>query len=158
MLVVGGGGREHAICLGLDNSASVGSIHAAPGNAGTSMVGTNHPVSASDVGGLVALASELSADLVVVGPEAPLVDGLADSLRAAGIACFGPHSVALCSALTGMPKTRPLMSFTPVSPAFSAIVARAVGLDGDTVGPKAEEALRILMPSNARCFSQGTPH
>ena len=92
VLVVGGGGREHAICLGLDNSASVGSIHAAPGNAGTSMVGTNHSVSASDVGGLVALASELSADLVVVGPEAPLVDGLADSLRAAGIACFGPHS------------------------------------------------------------------
>ena len=92
VLVIGGGGREHAICIGLDDSASVDSIHAAPGNAGTSLVGTNHPVPASDVEGLITLAEELGADLVVVGPEAPLVDGLADSLRAAGVACFGPHS------------------------------------------------------------------
>ncbi len=92
VLVVGGGGREHALCLGLNDSPSVGSIHSAPGNAGTSMVGVNHPVSASDTEGLLSLTSELGADLVVVGPEAPLVDGLADSLRTMGIACFGPHA------------------------------------------------------------------
>ena len=91
-MVVGGGGREHALCLGLDASPSVESIHSAPGNAGTSMVGVNHPVSTSDTEGLLSLTSELGADLVVVGPEAPLVDGLADSLRAMGIACFGPHA------------------------------------------------------------------
>jgi len=92
VLIVGGGGREHAICLGLDASPSVGAIHSAPGNAGTSMVGVNHTISASDIEGLVSLAVELGADLVVVGPEVPLVNGLADSLRAAGIACFGPHA------------------------------------------------------------------
>ena len=92
VLVVGGGGREHAFCLGLDSSPSVGSIHSAPGNAGTSMVGINHAVSANDTEGLVSLAVELDADLVIVGPEGPLVDGLADSLRAVGIACFGPHA------------------------------------------------------------------
>ena len=92
VLVVGGGGREHALCLGLNASPSVGSIHSAPGNAGTSMVGVNHPVSANDTEGLLSLTSELGVDLVVVGPEAPLVDGLADSLRAKGIACFGPHA------------------------------------------------------------------
>ena len=92
VLVVGGGGREHAICLGLDDSPSVRAIHSAPGNAGTSMVGINHTISASDIEGLVSLAVELGADLVVVGPEVPLVNGLADSLRAVGIACFGPHA------------------------------------------------------------------
>jgi len=92
VLVVGGGGREHALCLGLAASPSIGSIHSAPGNAGTSMVGANHTVSTSDIEELISLAAELDADLVVVGPEVPLVNGLADSLRTAGIACFGPHA------------------------------------------------------------------
>ncbi|MCH2267722.1 phosphoribosylamine--glycine ligase [Candidatus Thalassarchaeum betae] len=92
VLVVGGGGREHALGIGLAASESVASLHTAPGNAGTAMVGTNHDVSSSDIDGLASLAEELGAGLVVVGPEAPLVDGLADSLRAKGIACFGPHS------------------------------------------------------------------
>ena len=92
MLVVGGGGREHALAIGLSESNSVDSIHTCPGNAGTSMVGINHNVSATDVDGVVALASELSVDLVVVGPEAPLVAGLSDSLREKGIPSFGPHS------------------------------------------------------------------
>ena len=92
VLVVGGGGREHALAIGLSESNSVDSIHTCPGNAGTSMVGINHNVSATDVDGVVALASELSVDLVVVGPEAPLVAGLSDSLREKGIPSFGPHS------------------------------------------------------------------
>ena len=91
-LVVGGGGREHALCIGLAHSPSVDSVHCSPGNAGTSMVATNHEVSTTDTEGIVALALDLEANLVVVGPEAPLVDGLADSLRQAGISCFGPHS------------------------------------------------------------------
>ena len=92
VLIVGGGGREHALAIGLSESASVDSIHTCPGNAGTSMLGTNHNISATDVDAVVELASELSADLVVVGPEAPLVAGLSDSLRAKGIPSFGPHS------------------------------------------------------------------
>ena len=92
VLVVGGGGREHALGIGLATSDSVASVHTAPGNAGTAMIGTNHAISASDIEGLISLAEELDAGLVVVGPEAPLVDGLADSLRVKGIPCFGPHS------------------------------------------------------------------
>ncbi len=91
-LVVGGGGREHALCIGLYESPSVDSVHCSPGNAGTSMVATNHEVSISDTEEIVTLALQLGANLVVVGPEAPLVGGLADSLRQAGIPCFGPHS------------------------------------------------------------------
>ncbi len=92
MLIVGGGGREHALAIGLSDSESVGSVHTCPGNAGTALVGTNHSVSATDVEAVVALAGELVADLVVVGPEAPLVAGLSDRLREVGIASFGPDS------------------------------------------------------------------
>lgn len=92
VLVVGGGGREHALTMGLVASPSVGEVHVAPGNAGTDHVATNHPFSASDIEGLTGLAQSLGCDLVVVGPEAPLVDGLADRLRSLGIPCFGPHS------------------------------------------------------------------
>ena len=92
VLIVGGGGREHALAIGLSESPSVESIHSCPGNAGTSMLGINHNVSATDVDAIVTLATELSVDLVVVGPEAPLVSGLSDSLRGRGIPSFGPHS------------------------------------------------------------------
>ena len=92
VLIVGGGGREHALAIGLSQSDSVASVHTSPGNAGTSMVGTNHEVSSTDVGGLVDLAVKLDVGLVVVGPEAPLVEGLAERLRGASIPCFGPHS------------------------------------------------------------------
>ena len=92
VLIVGGGGREHALAIGLSQSDSVASVHTSPGNAGTSMVGTNHEVSSTDVGGLVDLAVKLDVGLVVVGPEAPLVEGLAERLRDASIPCFGPHS------------------------------------------------------------------
>jgi phosphoribosylamine--glycine ligase len=92
VLIVGGGGREHALAIGLSQSESVASVHASPGNAGTSMVGTNHEVSSTDIGGLVDLAVKLDVGLVVVGPESPLVEGLAERLRDASIPCFGPHS------------------------------------------------------------------
>ena len=90
VLVVGGGGREHAICKGLFAADSVSSIHCTPGNAGTSDFATNHETSVSDTEGLIALASRLACDLVVAGPEAPLCSGLADALALVGIPCFGP--------------------------------------------------------------------
>jgi phosphoribosylamine--glycine ligase len=92
VLVVGGGGREHALALGLSQSNSVSAVHCSPGNAGTSMVATNHGVSVSDIEGIVNLAYELGVSLVVIGPEAPLVAGLSDRLRQESIPSFGPHS------------------------------------------------------------------
>lgn len=90
VLIIGSGGREHALALGLSQSPSVGSIHTAPGNAGTAILGTNHQIDAMDVDGLVSLAQKISADLVVVGPEGPLVAGISNRLREIGIPSFGP--------------------------------------------------------------------
>jgi phosphoribosylamine--glycine ligase len=90
VLIIGGGGREHALCWGLARSPRVEQLHAAPGNAGISSVATRHAAAAADVDAQVRLADELDADLVVIGPEAPLVAGLADELRARGRSVFGP--------------------------------------------------------------------
>ena len=97
VLVVGGGGREHALCLGLARSDSVGEIHCSPGNAGTAEIATNHPF--SDVSDLIHLAFQLDVDFVVAGPEAPLCEGLADKLAKMDIPCFGP--VAALARLEG---------------------------------------------------------
>ena len=94
ILVVGGGGREHALCHALAHSPSRPTVLCAPGNPGTAQVAENAAVVADDVDGLVALAQERGADLVVVGPEVPLVAGLADRLDAAGIAVVGPSAQA----------------------------------------------------------------
>ena len=92
VLIIGSGGREHALAIALSQSPSVGSIHAAPGNAGTAMLGTNHQVDVSDIDGLVSLAQNIHAELVIVGPEGPLVAGISDRLREIGIPSFGPGS------------------------------------------------------------------
>ena len=94
MLVVGSGGREHALVLALRRDPAVADVHAAPGNPGTAQVATNHVVDVLDGAAVVGLARELGAGLVVIGPEAPLVAGVADAVRAAGIACFGPSAAA----------------------------------------------------------------
>jgi phosphoribosylamine---glycine ligase len=94
VLVVGSGGREHALAWSLSRSASLGELHAAPGNPGIAALAHCHPVHADDHAALVSLARELRIDLVVVGPEAPLVAGLADELRHRGIAVFGPSASA----------------------------------------------------------------
>jgi phosphoribosylamine--glycine ligase len=94
VLVIGSGGREHALALALAGDPAVVRVHSAPGNPGTAQVGGNHPVVADDPAQVAALATELGVDLVVVGPEAPLVAGVADAVRSAGIACFGPSREA----------------------------------------------------------------
>ena len=90
VLVVGSGGREHALAWRLAQSPRLEALHAAPGNPGISRLGECHPVRAEDGEGLLGLCRELEVDLVVIGPEAPLVAGLADTLRHAGLAVFGP--------------------------------------------------------------------
>ncbi len=94
VLVIGSGGREHALLLGLDRDPSVSELHVAPGNAGTASVATNHAVDVASAEAVVALATEIGADLVVIGPEVPLVLGVADALRAAGVDTFGPGAQA----------------------------------------------------------------
>ena len=93
-LVIGTGGREHALALALSRDPAVTEVHAAPGNPGIAAVATLHdvdPMSPDDVG---SLAEKLGVDLVVVGPEAPLVAGVADAVTARGISCFGPSREA----------------------------------------------------------------
>lgn len=94
VLVIGSGGREHALCRSLSLDPQVSDLHCAPGNAGIAAVATLHPVNATDPAQVATLATELGADLVVVGPEAPLVAGVADAVRAAGIPVFGPSREA----------------------------------------------------------------
>jgi len=90
ILVVGSGGREHAIAWRLAQDAEGHELYCAPGNAGTAAVAANLPLKADDIAGIVAWAKSERPDLVVVGPEAPLVAGLVDALSAAGIVAFGP--------------------------------------------------------------------
>ena len=94
VLLVGSGAREHALAWRLTRSPSLTALHAAPGNPGIAALGDCHPVRADDGEGLLDLARTLAADLVVIGPEAPLVAGVADRLRHAGIAVFGPSAAA----------------------------------------------------------------
>ena len=94
VLVVGSGGREHALAWKLAQSPAVEELHAAPGNPGIAKLGECHPIRAEDGESLLALARTLDVDLVVVGPEAPLVAGVADELRRGGVAVFGPGAAA----------------------------------------------------------------
>ncbi len=94
VLVIGTGGREHALALALARDPNVTEVHAAPGNPGIADVAALHAVDPLDPEAVGALAESLSADLVVVGPEAPLVAGVADAVRARGISCFGPSKDA----------------------------------------------------------------
>ncbi len=94
ILVVGGGAREHALVRALSLDPAVTGLHAAPGNPGIGALATLHAVDPLDGSAVAALAMSLEVDLVVVGPEAPLVAGVADAVRAAGIPAFGPSAAA----------------------------------------------------------------
>ncbi|RNL60436.1 phosphoribosylamine--glycine ligase [Nocardioides marmoriginsengisoli] len=93
-LVIGTGGREHALALALARDPSVTEVHAAPGNPGIAGVATLHDVDPMNPAAVADLAAALDVDLVVVGPEAPLVAGVADAVRERGISCFGPSAEA----------------------------------------------------------------
>jgi phosphoribosylamine--glycine ligase len=90
VLLLGSGGREHALARALAADPDVSAMHAAPGNPGIAALAELHPADLADVGAVTDLARTLAPQLVIVGPEAPLVAGLADALRGAGLSCFGP--------------------------------------------------------------------
>ncbi|WP_091293775.1 phosphoribosylamine--glycine ligase [Micromonospora halophytica] len=94
VLLVGGGGREHALALGLADDPAVDQLIVAPGNPGIASLAELREVAANDPAAVAALAVEVQADLVVIGPEAPLVAGAADAVRAKGIPAFGPSAEA----------------------------------------------------------------
>ena len=94
VLVVGGGGREHALCWSLSTSPLCDALYCAPGNAGITSVATCVPIGADDIDGLVKFSQTEKIDFVVVGPEGPLVAGLVDKLTAIGIKAFGPNAKA----------------------------------------------------------------
>jgi phosphoribosylamine--glycine ligase len=94
VLLVGSGGREHALAWRLARCDGLEELHAAPGNPGIASLGQCHPVRGEDAEGLLALARSLEVDLAVIGPEAPLVAGVADELRHAGVAVLGPGAAA----------------------------------------------------------------
>jgi phosphoribosylamine--glycine ligase len=94
VLIVGSGGREHALALKAAQSPRTSSVLCAPGNAGMAAVGENVPVAAEDLDGLVRLAKERSVDLTIVGPEAPLCAGIVDRFEAEGLRIFGPTAAA----------------------------------------------------------------
>jgi|UniRef100_UPI00404B9B77 phosphoribosylamine---glycine ligase len=94
ILLVGSGGREHALALGLKADKKCSELHVAPGNPGIAEIATTHPLVITDNQAILSLAQSLGVDLVVIGPEVPLVNGAADVLRTAGIATFGPSKAA----------------------------------------------------------------
>jgi phosphoribosylamine--glycine ligase len=93
-MVVGSGGREHALAWAISRSPSLSELHAAPGNPGIAALASCHPIRPEDPAAVLGLARDLHVDLVVVGPEAPLVAGLGDALRGRGIPVFGPGAEA----------------------------------------------------------------
>lgn len=94
VLVIGSGGREHAICYALHKSQKVDEIHAIPGNPGIAQIGTCHPGSVEDIPGTLKFVQDHGIDFIVIGPENPLCLGMADALRAAGYPVFGPNQAA----------------------------------------------------------------
>ncbi|MEU6404035.1 phosphoribosylamine--glycine ligase [Streptomyces sp. NPDC046985] len=142
VLVIGGGAREHALCRSLSLDPDVTALHCAPGNAGIAEVAELHQVDALDGAAVSALAAKLGADLVVVGPEAPLVAGVADAVREAGIPVFGPSGEAArlegskafakdVMAAAGVPTARSYVCTTPeeVAEALAAFGAPYVVKD-----------------------------
>jgi phosphoribosylamine--glycine ligase len=136
VLVVGSGGREHALAWKLAQSPAVEEVHAAPGNPGIAKLGECHPIRAEDGESLLGLARTLDADLVVIGPEAPLVAGVADELRRGGVAVFGPSAAA--AQIEGSKSfAKEVMRAAGVATAETLSVARApcvVKADGLTAG------------------------
>jgi phosphoribosylamine---glycine ligase len=136
VLLVGSGGREHALAWKLVQAPGLSELHAAPGNPGIAQLGDCHPVRAEDGESLLGLARSLDVDLAVIGPEAPLVAGVADELRRAGVSVFGPGSAA--SRIEGSKSfAKDVMAAAGVPTARTLAVARppcVVKVDGLAAG------------------------
>lgn len=138
VLVIGSGAREHALLLALSRDPQVERLAVAPGNAGTSAIAEQYDLDITAADEVIALAKRLGSDLVVIGPEVPLVLGVADALRAAGIACFGPGKNA--ARIEGSKAfAKDVMAAAGVRTAASEIVDNPAHLDAalDRFGPPA---------------------
>ncbi|RZT25452.1 phosphoribosylamine--glycine ligase [Mycobacterium sp. BK558] len=136
VLVIGSGAREHALLLALRRDPEVDALSVAPGNAGTAALADQYDVDVTSGEDVVALARRVAADLVVIGPEVPLVLGIADAVRAAGIACFGPTRDA--ARIEGAKSfAKDVMTAAGVRTATSEIVDNPAHLDAalDRFGP-----------------------
>ncbi|MDG3011540.1 phosphoribosylamine--glycine ligase [Rhodococcus sp. D2-41] len=136
VLVIGSGAREHALLLALSRDPSVTGLFCAPGNAGTARLAEQHQVDVASGPAVVALSRDVAADLVVIGPEVPLVVGVADAVRAAGIACFGPSAAA--ARIEGSKAfAKDVMAAAGVRTAHSEVVDNPAELDAalDRFGP-----------------------
>ncbi|MDZ7881992.1 MAG: phosphoribosylamine--glycine ligase [Mycobacterium sp.] len=145
VLVIGSGAREHALLLALRRDPQVEQLAVAPGNAGTAAVADQYDVDISSGPAVVALAQRLESDLVVVGPEVPLVLGVADAVRAAGIACFGPSKDA--ARIEGSKAfAKDVMAAAGVRTATSEIVDNPANLDAalNRFGPPAGQAAWVV--------------
>jgi phosphoribosylamine--glycine ligase len=145
VLVIGSGGREHALLLALRRDPQVTGLAIAPGNAGTARLAEQHDVDITSGDDVVALAREVQADLVVIGPEVPLVLGVADAVRAAGIVCFGPSRDA--ARIEGSKAfAKAVMEAAEVRTARSEIVDSPAKLDAalDRFGPPAGDPAWVV--------------
>lgn len=136
VLVIGSGAREHALLLALSKDPKVSKLLVAPGNAGTVKLAEQHPVDVASGAAVTELARKVEADLVVIGPEVPLVLGVADTLREAGIATFGPSAAA--ARIEGSKAfAKDVMAVAGVRTAHSEIVDSPAKLDAalDRFGP-----------------------
>jgi phosphoribosylamine--glycine ligase len=145
VLVIGSGAREHALLLALRKDPKVDHLVIAPGNAGTAAVAEQRDIDITSGSAVTALAREVEADLVVIGPEVPLVLGVADAVRAAGIACFGPSQDA--ARIEGSKAfAKDVMATAGVRTARSEIIDNPADLDAalNRFGPDAGEAAWVV--------------
>jgi phosphoribosylamine---glycine ligase len=145
VLVIGSGAREHALLLALGKDPQVAGLAIAPGNAGTASIAEQHDVDITSGDDVVVLARQVRADLVVIGPEVPLVLGVADTVRDAGIACFGPSKAA--AQIEGSKAfAKDVMAAVGVRTASSEIVDSPARLDAalDRFGPAAGDPAWVV--------------
>jgi phosphoribosylamine--glycine ligase len=145
VLVIGSGAREHALLLALRRDPQVTGLIIAPGNAGTARLAEQHDVDIASGEDVVALARDVRADMVVIGPEVPLVLGVADAVRAAGIVCFGPSKDA--ARIEGSKAfAKEVMAAADVRTAASEIIDNPANLDAalDRFGPNAADPVWVV--------------
>ncbi len=136
VLVLGSGGREHALVRALARDSDVTSLHAAPGNPGIAGLAQTHQVIPTDPADVCRLARHTGAGLVVVGPEAPLVAGVADAVRSAGIACFGPaRSAAMIEGSKSFAKQIMTAAGIPTAAAMTCVTEAEVSAALEAFGP-----------------------